>query len=91
MEYVLIAISFFFLGIFVFLLGCAARATRADGYDDTNMFNWLRVFFAVVIHPGDASKYHYCDKSGQSIRKVFDVGGDELSDVSNCRPPKNSS
>ena len=41
----------FILGILVFIGYGAWRALHSDGWDDSNLFNWLRVLSQIYIHP----------------------------------------
>lgn len=43
---------FEFIGGIVFVAALGAyRAVNSDGWDDSNILNWLRMFSMVVIHP----------------------------------------
>lgn len=53
----------FFAGILALIgYGCY-RAVNSDGWDDSNMLNWIRLFSHIVMHPEDFAKMRYADGS----------------------------
>ena len=40
--------------------GCY-RAVNSDGWDDSNMLNWIRLFSHIVMHPEDFAHMWYLD------------------------------
>jgi hypothetical protein len=49
----------FVLGI-IFVIGYGAyRALNSEGWDDSNVNNWLRLLSHVFIHPQDFSQMYY--------------------------------
>lgn len=78
-----------FLGILVLVSFGAYRAVTSEGWDDSNVFNWLRLFVFVCIHPGKFSGlYRLSDEeldllndNGFDPLEPFDfIRGDEFSD-----------
>ena len=50
-----------FTGIGIFVGYGAYRAVNSDGWDDSNVFNWLRLLSHVYIHPEDFAQMYYLD------------------------------
>jgi hypothetical protein len=48
-------------GIVVFVGYGAYRAVNSPGWDDSNMFNWLRLLAHVYIHPEDFAEMYYLE------------------------------
>jgi hypothetical protein len=40
--------------------GCY-RAVNSDGWDDSNMLNWIRLFSHIVMHPEDFARMWYLE------------------------------
>lgn len=75
-------ISSFFGGMFVLLGYMIYRMMKNEGWDDSNMFNALRLIAHVVLHPHDFGKMQYPDGK----RPFHYVSKDELSEVVESRP-----
>lgn len=44
------------------LIGYGAyRAVNSDGWDDSNMLNWIRLFSHIVMHPEDFAHMWYLE------------------------------
>lgn len=71
------------LGILTVILYGAYRATRSDGWDDSNVLNWLRLLSQVYIHPEDFGRMYYEDGS----KPFWYISGDEFADNVKTRPP----
>lgn len=77
-------------GITVFVGYGAYRATRSDGWDDSNVLNWLRLLSHVFIHPEDFGQMYYIpedfvleslEEAGYTLEKPFDyINKDEFAD-----------
>ena len=69
--------------------GCY-RAVNSDGWDDSNMLNWIRLFSHIVMHPEDFTHMYYLDEAELfSLRQKFGyppsqpfpyLGNDEFSE-----------
>lgn len=57
----------FLFGIFAFVGYGAYRAVNSDGWDDSNVMNWLRLLSHVYIHPEDFGRMYYLDKMSEDI------------------------
>ncbi len=84
MSYLLIAISFFILGIISFPFIIFLRARKDRHWDDSNMTNIIRLIAHVATHPGDFGKMQYEDGK----KPFWYLSKDELSDVVDTRPNK---
>lgn len=62
-------ISGFIIGLLVFIFYGAYRAVNSDGWDDSNILNWLRLLSHTFIHPEDFGKMYYLDYKALSILK----------------------
>lgn len=83
------------LGIFLFVGYGAYRALNSPGWDNSNMFNWLRLLAHVYIHPEDFAEMYYLDDSDIDMlqrvpQRPFEyLGKDEFADnFPNSRPKK---
>jgi hypothetical protein len=61
------------LGIFLFVGFGAYRALRSDGWDDSNLLNWLRLLSHVFIHPEDFGQMYYVPE--HLIDEIEEYGG----------------
>jgi hypothetical protein len=84
MAYILIAISFFILGIISFPFLVFLRARKDDSWDDSNVTNMIRLLSHVVAHPSDFAKMQYPDGK----KPFWYLDKDEFSDIVNSRPSK---
>ena len=84
MAYIIIAISFFILGIISFPFLVFLRARRDDSWDDSNVTNMIRLLSHVVAHPSDFAKMQYPDGK----KPFWYLDKDEFSDIVNSRPSK---
>ena len=85
MGYILVALSFFVLGVLLAPMLIFMRARRDDYWDDSNMTNIYRVVAHLATHPSDFGKMTYED----TFRYPFwYINKDELSEVVNTRPDK---
>jgi hypothetical protein len=67
----------------VLLVGYGAyRAVNSDGWDDSNVLNWLRLLSYCHIHPENFSKMFYLTQ--EQIEKLIDFGWVNI--VSDSRP-----
>lgn len=63
------------------LIGYGAyRAVRSDGWDDSNILNWLRLLSHVFIHPEDFGKMYYKKADGSEVRPFDYISKDEFAD-----------
>lgn len=88
----------FFLGIFVFVGYGAYRALNSDGWDNSNVLNWLRLLSHVFIHPEDFGRMYYLPEGVEKelVRQGYDmeanrpfdyISNDEFADnFPNSRP-----
>lgn len=88
----------FLLGILTFVGYGAFRALRSDGWDNSNLLNWLRVLSHVFIHPEDlgecvilsGTQHLWLRNDASPDRKIFRpfwyVSGDEFRNVVKTRP-----
>ena len=80
----------FILGVLSFIGYGAWRALRSDGWDDSNLLNWLRLLSHVYIHPEDFPKMWYVDHRGELVSRPFHyLENDELQGVVRSRPDAN--
>ena len=84
MQYTLIALSFWIIGVFSFPFLAFIRARRDDSWDDSNMANMIRLISHVIAHPSDFAKLQYEDGK----KPFWYLNKDELSDVVDSRPNK---
>lgn len=79
----------FILGLFAFIGYGAYRAVGSDGWDDSNVLNWLRLLSHCIMHPEDFARMFYLTeeqedlivKAGQSPERPFDyISKDEFSE-----------
>jgi hypothetical protein len=70
----------FLLGIFFFVGYGAYRAVNSDGWDDSNVFNWLRLLGHVYIHPEDFGQLYYDHSTRGKIRPFDYISKDEFSE-----------
>lgn len=87
--------SNFFFGFTLGILGLigygAWRALRSDGWDQSNLLNWLRLLSHVFIHPGDFAKMYYVyfdeNETIYDYEKAFSyLDKDEFEGVVKSRP-----
>lgn len=76
----------------VTLIGYGAyRAVNSDGWDDSNILNWLRLLSHCFIHPEDFAYMYYLDDETQDFlidhnrilqldRPFYYIGNDEFAD-----------
>ena len=82
MHYILIAISFFIIGVVSFPFLLFLRARRDDNWDDSNMTNMIRLISHIAVHPSDFGKMQFPDG-----KKPFHyINKDEFSDIVDSRP-----
>lgn len=62
----------FIVGILFFVGYGAFRALRSDGWDDSNMLNWLRLLSHCYIHPEDFGQMYYLNSD--QVNKLIDFG-----------------
>jgi hypothetical protein len=68
------------------LIGYGAfRALGDDGWDDSNLLNWIRLLSHVVMHPSDFGKMVY---AGTDERPFWYLSEDEFQGVVKSRPAK---
>lgn len=84
MSYILIAISFFLLGVISFPLLAFLRARRDDYWDNSNVTNMIRLLSHVIAHPSDFAKMQY--EGGK--KPFWYLNKDEFSDIVDSRPKK---
>lgn len=77
MDYLLIMVLGILVGIGIFPLLLFVRARRADGWDNSNVFNIYRVVAHLVVRPADFAKMRYEDGS----IPFWYIGQDEFSEV----------
>ena len=59
MTALLLFLGGFVTGILALIgYGCY-RGVNSDGWDDSNMLNWIRLFSHVVMHPEDFAEMYY--------------------------------
>lgn len=81
MSYVLLFILGLLLGVILIPLIIYFRATHA-GWDDSNIFNILRVIAHLALHPEDFTKMRYPDGKNP----FWYLTKDEFSEVVDSRP-----
>lgn len=74
---ILIAVSFFILGVLLFPALLFLRARRSNKWDDSNIFNIYRVIAYLAIHPNKFGALR--DKDGN--RPFWYISKDEFSEV----------
>lgn len=84
MEYILIALLSFILGIICTPLLLFLRARRDDEWDNSNMTNIYRLVAHIATHPGDFGKVQYPDGK----KPFWYLSKDEITDVVDSRPSK---
>ena len=82
MSIILVALSFFILGMICCPLLIFIRAKRDGSWDDSNMMNIYRVVAHLATHPSDFGRMTYEDGK----RPFWYINKDELSDVVDVRP-----
>jgi len=62
-------------GIFLLVGYGAYRAVNSDGWDDSNIMNWLRLLSHVFMHPEDFGHMYYIDDSvyDELCRRGYDM------------------
>lgn len=83
MAYILLFILGIIIGILLVPTIIYLRATKS-GWDDSNVFNVLRVLAHLALHPKDFTKMQY--KDGKN--PFWYLTKDELSEVVDVRPEK---
>ena len=77
----------FLVGILFFILYGGYRAVNSDGWDDSNLFNWLRLLAHVFLHPEDFGRMYYISREGEIRGRPFDyISKDEITEVVKSRP-----
>jgi len=77
----------FLLGILFFIGYGAYRAVGSKGWDDSNVFNFLRLLAHVFMHPEDFARMYYISRDGEIEGRPFHyIDKDELSEVVKTRP-----
>lgn len=61
----------FVFGVVVFIGYGAYRAVNSDGWDDSNINNWLRLLSHVYIHPEDFGKMYYLTEENWNELKTY--------------------
>ena len=84
MAYILIAISFFLLGVISFPFILFLRARRDDSWDNSNMTNIIRLIAHIATHPSDFGKMQFSDGK----KPFWYLDKDEFGDVVKSRPNK---
>lgn len=84
MQYILIALGAWIIGVFSFPALAFIRARRDDSWDDSNMANMIRLFSHIITHPGDFAKMQYEDGK----KPFWYLNKDEFADVVDTRPNK---
>jgi len=75
------------LGIIIFVGYGGYRALNSDGWDDSNLFNWLRLLAHCFLHPEDFGRMYYIDIEGEISGRPFSyIDKDELSEIVKSRP-----
>lgn len=75
------------IGVLTFIIYGAIRAVGSDGWDDSNITNWLRLLSHAVMHPEDFGKMWYVNPDGSPNNRPFwYISEDELETVVNTRP-----
>lgn len=65
----------------VLLIGYGAyRALGSDGWDNSNILNWLRLLSHVFIHPEDFGEMYYDDVLKGKVKPFAYIKGDEFAD-----------
>lgn len=68
----------FVVGV-VSLIGYGAhRALKSDGWDDSNILNWLRLLSKVFIHPEWFGQMYYL--SDTQVEDLIDAGWPDIED-----------
>jgi len=74
------------LGIFLFVGYGAYRAVNSKGWDDSNVFNWLRLLAHCFMHPEDFARMYYITRDGEIKGRPFHyIDKDELSELVKTR------
>jgi len=103
MDFIMFTLAFA-AGAFSLLGYIVLRMLRADGWDQSNITNALRLISHTAMHPEDFLYMHYLTEAQHqaaadaspsglvtSVRKPFwYIGKDELSEIVVTRPPSNS-
>lgn len=65
-----------FAGIVVFVGYGAYRAVNSDGWDDSNVLNWLRLLSFCVMYPEKFTKMYYLNND--QVNKLIDWGWNNI-------------
>lgn len=84
MGYILVALSFFLLGVICCPLLIFIRAKRDGSWDDSNITNIYRVVAHLATHPSDFARMVYDDDV--DVHPFWYINKDELSEVVKTRP-----
>ena len=69
-----------------FIIG-GVQFMKSPETDDSNLFNYLRVFGHIAKHPGDLGRLYYISKEGEIGKRAFPyIDKDEYSEVVRTRP-----
>jgi len=60
-------------GIAIFIGYGAHRALNSDGWDNSNLFNWLRLLSHVYIHPEDFGSMYYLEDASKDALVDYGV------------------
>jgi hypothetical protein len=82
MEYVIIAILAFLLGVILTPLLLFLRARRDDAWDTSNMTNMYRLIAHITTHPSDFGKMKFDD----GTKPFWYINKDEFAEVTKSRP-----
>ena len=81
----LIPIAIITVSGLAFIIG-GVNFMRSKETDDSNIFNYLRVFGHISKHPGDLAKIHYVYSGVIGDRPFWYIGKDEYSEIVKTRP-----
>lgn len=69
------------VGLLTFIGYGAVRALGSDGWDDSNLLNWIRLLSHVVMHPEDFARMWYINPKDASRYRPFDyIDKDEFAE-----------
>jgi len=82
MSSILIAVSFFILGVIAMPFLLFLRARKDKSWDDSNMTNIIRLVAHIATHPSDFGKMRF----ENGTRPFWYISEDEFSEVTKTRP-----